>query len=93
MCGGIPELLQGGVDLQCFCKGSCALRANLVVAETGGGEGDKLSAGGDSPDTVWAKETHLSDTNVRFCSRDFASSMIPDMSVPPLVSLLSLKLR
>ena len=53
----------------------------------------QVLAGGDSPDTVWAKETHLSDTNVRFCLRDFASSMMPDMSLPSLVRLLLLILQ
>ena len=52
MCGGILELLQGRVDLQCFCKGSCALRANIVPVESGGGEGNKSSAGRDSKGKV-----------------------------------------
>ena len=33
-------------------------------------------------------QTHSSDTNVAFCSRDFASWMMPDMSSPKLVRLL-----
>ena len=56
MCGGILELLQGGVDLQCFCKGSCALRANVVPVETGGGEGDKSSAGVNALEIMWRLE-------------------------------------
>ena len=48
------------------------------------GQDAQVSEADDCPDAVWGR-THSSDTNERFCSRDFASSMMPDISLPLLV--------
>ena len=79
MCGGILELLQGGVDFQCLCKGSCALRANLVLDETGGGEGDKSSAADNALEIMEMVDAHLSSRSELFVLSISQMAAIPLM--------------